>query len=125
MPRAATTSDVFNAVAEDKRRQIIDLLTNGREWSVGEIVVNLGLPQPTVSKHLGVLRTVGLVEVRKDGQSRLYRLNAARIKPVYDWAKTFEQHWTTQLDRIKARAERSAAVAKETKQPVTPAKEKL
>src|SRR5688500_18108282 len=107
MPRAATTSDVFNAVAEDKRRQIIDLLTNGREWSVGEIVVNLGLPQPAVSKHLGVLRKVGLVEVRKDGQSRLYRLNAARIKPVYDWAKTFEQFWTTHLDRVKARAERS------------------
>jgi DNA-binding transcriptional ArsR family regulator len=105
MPRAATTSDVFNAIAEPRRREIIDLLINGKEHAVGDMVVRLRMPQPAVSKHLSVLRKVGVVSVSKRGQLRLYRLNAKELKPVYDWVKTFERYWTHQLDQIKQRAE--------------------
>jgi DNA-binding transcriptional ArsR family regulator len=108
MSRAATTSDVFNAIAEPRRRQIIDLLANRGALAVGALVVSLGLPQPTVSKHLGVLRKVGVVSVMKQGQQRLYQLEANELKTVHDWAKQFERHWTHQLDRIKERAERTA-----------------
>jgi DNA-binding transcriptional ArsR family regulator len=110
MPRAATTSDPFNAIAEPRRRQLIELLAAGgaRPRAVGEMVEILGLPQPAVSKHLGVLRKVGLVTVSKQGQRRLYELNARELKPVYEWAKHFEQFWGQQADRIKARAERAA-----------------
>ncbi len=108
MPRAATTADVFNAIAEPRRRKIIDLLAGGRQHAVGELVQKLRLPQPAVSKHLGVLRKVGIVEVEKDGQHRLYRLNAQELKPVHDWVKLFERYWSHQLDRIKERAERIA-----------------
>jgi DNA-binding transcriptional ArsR family regulator len=106
MPRAATTADVFNAIAEPKRREIIDALIDGRERAVGEMVEALRLPQPAVSKHLSVLRKVGIVSVTKQGQLRLYRLNAKELKPVHDWVKTYERFWTHQLDRIKERAER-------------------
>ena len=106
MPRAATTTDVFNAIAEPRRREIIDLLVGGRAHAVGELVKTLRIPQPAVSKHLGVLRTVGIVSVRKHGRHRLYRLNAEELKPVHDWVKTYERFWTHQLDRIKERAER-------------------
>jgi DNA-binding transcriptional ArsR family regulator len=109
MPRAATTSDVFNAIAEPRRRQIIELLSRRRGLAVGTIVLALGMPQPTVSKHLGVLREVGLVSVSKNGQSRIYDLNVDQLRPVYDWIKAFEQHWEHQLDRIRERAERRAA----------------
>ena len=109
MPRAATTSDVFNAIAEPRRRQIIELLSRRRGLAVGTIVLALGLPQPAVSKHLGVLREVGLVSVSKNGQSRIYDLNADQLRPVYDWVKAFERHWEHQLDRIRERAERRAA----------------
>jgi DNA-binding transcriptional ArsR family regulator len=105
MPRAATTSDVFNAIAEPRRREIIDLLVNGKEHAVGDMVLRLRIPQPAVSKHLGVLRKVGVVSVSKRGQLRLYRLNAKELKPVYDWVKTYERYWTHQLDQIKQRAE--------------------
>jgi DNA-binding transcriptional ArsR family regulator len=108
MARAATTSDVFNAIAEPRRRQIIDTLSDGRARPVGEIVAVLRLPQPAVSKHLAVLRAVGLLTVDKDGQHRLYRLNAKELKPVHDWVINFERYWTHQLDRIKERAERRA-----------------
>ena len=108
MARAATTSDVFNAIAEPRRRQIIDTLSDGRARPVGEIVAVLRLPQPAVSKHLAVLRAVGLLSVDKDGQHRLYRLNAKELKPVHDWVINFERYWTHQLDRIKERAERKA-----------------
>ncbi len=104
MPRATTTSDVFNAIAEPRRRQIIDLL-NGKEHAVGDLVLRLRMPQPAVSKHLGVLRKVGVVSVSKRGQLRMYRLNAKELKPVHDWVKTYERYWTHQLDRIKERAE--------------------
>jgi DNA-binding transcriptional ArsR family regulator len=108
MARAATTTDAFNAIAEPRRREIIDLLAAGdaKPRAVGEIVDALGLPQPAVSKHLGVLRKVGIVTVSKDGQHRLYRLNAEVLKPVHEWVKHFERFWAHQLDRIKQRAER-------------------
>ncbi|MDT7814668.1 MAG: hypothetical protein QOH35_3912 [Acidobacteriaceae bacterium] len=105
MPRAATTSDVFNAIAEPRRREIIGLLVNGKEHAVGDVVLRLRMPQPAVSKHLGVLRKVGLVSVSKRGQLRLYRLNAKELKPVYDWVKIYERYWTHQLGQIKQRAE--------------------
>jgi DNA-binding transcriptional ArsR family regulator len=108
LARAATTSDVFNAIAEPRRRQIIELLARGDAQSVGQLVATLRIPQPAVSKHLGVLRAVGILSVDKQGQHRLYRLNAKELKPVHDWVKTFEQYWTHQLDRIKARAELKA-----------------
>jgi DNA-binding transcriptional ArsR family regulator len=108
MARAATTTDVFNAVAEPRRREIIGLLSDGREWAVNDVVFRLRLGQPAVSKHLGVLRKVGVVTAVKRGQHRMYRLEAARLKPVYDWAKTFERYWTNQISRIKERAEQKA-----------------
>jgi DNA-binding transcriptional ArsR family regulator len=108
MPRATTTSDVFNAIAEPRRRQIIELLSQHRNLAVGAIVLALGLPQPAVSKHLGVLREVGLVSVNKQGQSRVYELNHEQLKPVYEWVKAFERNWDHQLDRIRARAEQRA-----------------
>ena len=109
MARAATTSDAFNAIAEPKRREIIGLLADGGTLTVSEIVERLNLAQPAVSKHLGVLREVGLVSVDRQGQHRLYRLNAQELKAVHDWVKTFEKFWTNQIDRIKERAERKAA----------------
>ena len=106
MPRAATTTDVFNAIAEPRRRKIIDVLVDGRAHAVGEVVKTLRMPQPAVSKHLAVLRKVGIVSVSKHGQLRLYRLNAEELKPVHDWVKTYQRFWGHQLDRIKERAER-------------------
>lgn len=114
MSRAATTSDVFNAIAEPRRREIIGLLADGRTRSVNELVDAMGLAQPAVSKHLGVLREVGVVTVQKVGKSRLYSLNASELKTVHDWASQFERIWSQQVDRIKERAERKAAeVAKQ------------
>jgi DNA-binding transcriptional ArsR family regulator len=108
VPRAATTSDVFNAIAEPRRREIVYVLAGGKSRAVGELVATLKLPQPAVSKHLGVLRKVGLVTVNKRGQQRLYELNPEELKPVYDWVKHFERLWTHQAERIKHRAERLA-----------------
>ncbi len=105
MPRAATTTDAFNAIAEPRRRQIIDALVDGRAHPVGEVVERLRMPQPAVSKHLGVLRRVGLVSMTKHGRLRLYHLNARELKPVHDWVKIYERFWTHQLKRIKERAE--------------------
>ena len=108
MARAATTSDVFNAIAEPRRRAIVDLLIQGAQRDVTELVLKLGLPQPAVSKHLGVLRKVGLVAVHKAGQRRLYRLNPQELKPVHDWIQNFERFWTDQLASIKEAAELKA-----------------
>jgi len=105
MPRAATTTDVFNAIAEPRRREIIAVLVDGKEHAVGEVVSTLRLPQPAVSKHLSVLRRVGIVTVSKRGQSRMYRLNPKELKPVHDWVKTYERFWTHQIDKVKERAE--------------------
>jgi DNA-binding transcriptional ArsR family regulator len=108
MARAATTSDVFNAIAEPRRRRIIDLLAGRGEQAVGDLVRGLRMPQPAVSKHLGVLRTVRIVSVRRRGQRRMYRLNARELKPVHDWVKAYERFWSHQLSRIKQRAEQRA-----------------
>ena len=105
MARAATTTDVFNAIAELRRREIIDLLNDGQPWTVTDVVARVKIAQPSVSKHLGVLRKVGIVSVVKSGQQRLYRLQPAQLKPVHDWVKTYESYWVHQLNRIKERAE--------------------
>ena len=104
VPRAATTSDAFNAVAEPNRRAILDYLA-AQERPVGEIVHALRLEQPAVSKHLRVLRDVGLVHMRRDGRQKFYRTNADAIKPLHDWTGTFERFWQHQLNRVKERAE--------------------
>jgi DNA-binding transcriptional ArsR family regulator len=108
MARAATTTDAFNAVAEPRRRAIIGVLRDGRSHSVRDVMHRLRIAQPAASKHLAVLRRVGIVSVHRHGRFRLYRLNAEALKPVHDWVKTYEQFWTHQLDRIKERAERKA-----------------
>jgi DNA-binding transcriptional ArsR family regulator len=108
MARATTTSDVFNAIAEPRRRQIVDLLALGPDQDVTELVIKLGLPQPAVSKHLGVLRKVGVVAVTKAGQRRMYRLNPEELKPVHDWISNFERFWTDHLTSIKEAAELKA-----------------
>jgi DNA-binding transcriptional ArsR family regulator len=104
MARASTTSDAFNAVAEPRRRDILNFLAL-QERPVGDIVDSLNLEQPSVSKHLRVLREVGLVNVRRDGRRMLYRTNADAIRPLYEWTSTFERFWRHQLSRIKERAE--------------------
>ncbi len=104
MPRAATTTDAFNAVAEPRRREILDYLA-ADERAVGDIVARLKLGQPSVSKHLKVLHDVGLVRVRRHGRHMLYRTNADAIRPMHEWTKTFERLWSHQLMRIKERAE--------------------
>src|SRR5213082_685216 len=107
VPRSATTSDAFNAVAEPRRRDILNFLAV-QERPVGEIVDSLNLEQPSVFKHLRVLREVGLVNVRRDGRRMLYRTNAEAIRPLYEWTSTFERFWRHQLNRIKERAERKS-----------------
>ena len=97
MARAATTTDAFNAVAEPRRRQLLDLLAGG-ERPVNDLVRALGIPQPQVSKHLRVLREVGVVDVREAGRQRLYRLNGRALKPIHDWVKNYEQTWTERFD---------------------------
>ncbi len=99
MARAATTADVFNAVAEPRRREIVDLLAAG-EQPVNDLVVSLGLAQPQVSKHLKVLREVGVVDVREAGRQRLYRLNGHALRPIHDWVKGFEQLWEERFERL-------------------------
>lgn len=108
MARATTTSDIFNAIAEPRRRAIVDLLAGGPERDVTELVMKLRLPQPAVSKHLGVLRKVGLVTVHKAGQRRLYSLRPRELKPLHDWVQAFEQFWTNHLESIKVAAEDTA-----------------
>ena len=108
MARAATTTDVFNAIAEPRRRQIIGILSNGQEWAVNDVVIKVDIAQPAVSKHLRVLRKVGVVTVKKRGQHRMYRLNPAQLKPVHDWVKSYERYWAHQISRIKQIAEHKA-----------------
>src|SRR6478609_6797157 len=99
MARAATTADAFNAVAEPRRRQILDALSGG-ERAVNDLVAELGLAQPVVSKHLRVLREVGLVDSRDAGRQRIYRLDARALKPIHEWVKTYEESWTRRFDRL-------------------------
>ncbi|MGO9469151.1 MAG: ArsR/SmtB family transcription factor [Isosphaeraceae bacterium] len=122
MARAPTTADVFNAIAEPRRRQIVELLARRGALAVGTLVVAMGLPQPAVSKHLGVLRKVGLVAVIKHGKQRVYSLEAEKLKSVHDWVKAFEELWGHQLDRIKERAERRAHEQTESPTPLKPRK---
>jgi DNA-binding transcriptional ArsR family regulator len=122
MPRAPTTADVFNAIAEQRRREIVELLARRGALAVGMLVASLGLPQPAVSKHLGVLRKVGLVVVIKQGRQRLYNLEAAQLKAVHDWVKTFEGLWSHQLDRIKMRAEQRVREQSQSPKPINPRK---
>ena len=112
MARAATTADAFNAVAEPRRREILDLLAGG-ERPVNDLVRLLGLAQPQVSKHLRVLREVGAVDVRNEGRQRLYRLNGQALKPIHDWVKSYERLWSARfaeldvvLDELKEQEER-------------------
>ncbi len=99
MARAATTADAFNAVAEPRRRAILDALAGG-ERPVNDLVRLLGLAQPQVSKHLRVLREVGAVEVREDGRQRLYRVNGHALKPIHDWVETYERSWSERFERL-------------------------
>jgi DNA-binding transcriptional ArsR family regulator len=101
MARAATTADAFNAVAEPRRREILDVLAGG-ERPVNDLVRTLGLAQPQVSKHLRVLREVGAVEVRDEGRQRLYRLNGHALKPIHDWVKNYEHFWSERFERLDA-----------------------
>jgi DNA-binding transcriptional ArsR family regulator len=105
VPRAATTSDAFNAIAEPRRREILSYLAP-KERPVGDIVKSLRLEQPSVSKHLRVLKDVGLVHERRDGRRIFYRANAQAIRPLYEWTSTFERYWANQLNRVKERAEK-------------------
>lgn len=104
MPRAPTTADPFNAIAEPRRREILDLLDGGPR-AVGDIADALGMGQPSVSKHLRVLLEVGLVDVRREGRQAFYQTNGAQLRAIHEWTQRFERHWLQQLLRIKARAE--------------------
>ncbi len=99
MARAATTTDAFNAVAEPRRRQILDVLAGG-ERPVNDLVMQLGLAQPQVSKHLRVLREVGLVEARDEGRQRFYRLNGRPLRPIHDWVKNYERAWNERFEAL-------------------------
>lgn len=109
MARASTTLDPFNAIAEPRRREVLGVLARG-EQPVNDLVLALGWPQPQVSKHLAVLREVGLVAVRRDGRKRMYSLNGQPLKAIHDWTSTFEKFWEHQLARIKAHAESTPPV---------------
>lgn len=121
MARAATNSDVFNAIAEPQRRAILAFL-GAAESPVGDIVTALDLTQPAVSKHLRVLRDVGLVEARRAGRNVFYRTDAAAIRPLHDWTSQFERYWRHQLLRVKERAEYPRSATKRPKNPI-PAEE--
>ena len=120
MARSPTTADAFNAVAEPRRRQIIDLLSRG-ERPVNDVAAALRIAQPQASKHLRVLKEVGLVSARGDGTRRLYKLNPDRLKPIHDWVKAYERFWTHQLHQIKEHAERKMTErsARESGEPET------
>jgi DNA-binding transcriptional ArsR family regulator len=119
MARAATTSDAFNAVAEPRRREILNYLAL-QERPVGDIVTSLGFEQPSVSKHLRVLLEVGLVHVRRDGRRMFYRTNAEAIRPLHEWTETFERYWRHQLSRVKERAERKSNPSNDSVQDFIP-----
>ena len=105
---APPTADIFAAIAEPRRREVIAILSDGDEYPVNEIVIRMKMAQPAVSKHLGALRRAGVVTVVKRGQHRMYRLEPRGLKPVHDWVRVFERYWTHQIDQIKQRAEKKA-----------------
>ena len=104
----STHTDVFTAIAQPRRRQVIAILSDGQEYAVNDIVVRMKMAQSPVSKHLGALHKAGVVTVVKRGQHRMYRLKPEALRPVHDWVKVFERYWTHQVDQIKQRAERKA-----------------
>lgn len=108
MTRRAHPADVFSAIAEPRRREILAVLSDGREYAANEIVLRMKMAQPAVSKHLGALRKARVVTVVRRGRHRMYRFDAEGLKPVHDWVKVFERHWTRQVEQIKQRAERKA-----------------
>jgi DNA-binding transcriptional ArsR family regulator len=108
MARTTHPADVFTAIAEPRRRQVIAVLSDGQEHAVNEIVMRMNMAQSPVSKHLGALHRAGIVTVVKRGQHRMYRMKPEALKPVHDWVKVFERYWTHQVDQIKQRAERKA-----------------
>ena len=108
MTRTAHPEDVFSAIAEPRRRDVIAVLAGGQEHAVNQIVVRMRMAQPAVSKHLSALRKAGVVIMVKRGKQRMYSLNPEGLKPVHDWVKVFERYWTHQIDNIKQRAERKA-----------------
>lgn len=108
MRQKTSSADVFAAIAEPKRRELIVVLSDGAEHAVNDLVLRMRIAQPSVSKHLGALRKAGIVAVHKRGQHRLYRLKPEALKPVHDWVKDFERYWTHQIDQVKERAERKA-----------------
>ena len=108
MTRTAHPADVFTAIAQPRRRQVIAILADGQEYAVNDIVVRMQMAQSPVSKHLGALHKAGIVTVVKRGQHRMYRLKPEALKPVHEWVKVFERYWTHQVDQIKQRAERKA-----------------
>ncbi len=112
MARAPTTTDAFTAIAEPRRRDILGALAGGGDKDVTWLVEELGWPQPQVSKHLGVLRKVGLVSVVRKGRRRMYSLNGKELQPVYEWVKAYEKYWEDKLQRIKERAEQIARESK-------------
>jgi DNA-binding transcriptional ArsR family regulator len=122
MARAPTTADVFNAIAEPRRRQIVELLARRGDLAVGTLVEAMELAWPAVSKHLGVLRKVGVVAVSKQGKQRVYSLQAEKLKTVHDWVKDFEELWSRQLDRIKKLAEQRAREQTDSPAPLKPPK---
>ncbi|MGH9122503.1 MAG: ArsR/SmtB family transcription factor [Acidimicrobiales bacterium] len=115
MSRAPTTADVFNAIAEPRRRQIVDLLAGG-ERSVNELVEAMRMGQPPVSKHLRVLREVGAVSVRDQGRRRLYRLNPAALRPIHEWVAQYEQLWTERFDLLDTLLEEEGTASSTTEQ---------
>ena len=104
----STHTDVFTAIAQPRRRQVIAILSDGQEYAVNDIVVRMKMAQSPVSKHLGALHKAGVVTVVKRGQHRMYRLKPEALKPIHEWVKVFERYWTHQVDQIKQRAERKA-----------------
>jgi DNA-binding transcriptional ArsR family regulator len=108
MARTARPDDVFAAISEPRRRQVIAVLSDGHAYTVNDIVLSMNMAQPSVSKHLGALHRAGVVTMVRRGRHRMYRLNAMGLKPVHDWVRTFERYWTHQVDEIKQRAERKA-----------------
>ena len=108
MTRKAHSADVFSAIGEPRRREVIAVLSDGQEYAVNDIVLRMEVGQPAVSKHLGALRKAGVVTMVKRGQHRMYRLQPKGLKPVHDWVKAFERHWTEQIGDIKQRAELKA-----------------
>jgi DNA-binding transcriptional ArsR family regulator len=108
MARTAHPEDVFTAIAEPRRREVIAVLADGKEYAVNDIVLRMKMAQPAISKHLGALRKAGVVTVIKRGQQRIYRLEPVALKPVHEWVKVFERYWTHKIDQIKQSAERKA-----------------